>query len=511
MACTASCSLLDTVPEGGAVTLDEDNITNDQLRGLVIGMYDELTGALNTFGSTDHTDYGIPSMHLRFDSDGMDVVSKKLGYNQFSSTLTYTDHMYDAGGTLFIWYRNYQIIRKANDILKLIDANAEDATRKSYIAEAKTLRAYAYLNLAQSYQFTYVGNEKKACVPILDETMSFQDGNNNPRATVEKVYSFILADLDDAIAKFDVVKGQVGRRDKMTVNADVAHGLRARTRLVMHDYKGAMTDAEAVLAAGYTPYTKAEASQPNFINVNDHNFVWGLVYNENSYAVMTGIINWASHLCSFCANGYTTGGGVYRMINTNLFNRISPSDVRYGWWLDGASYSPNLESNQAYLDFVEAQKVEPYATIKFAPANKDVNSTNNTQHYPMMRAEEMELIRIECMAHESLTSAKQALTEFVSTYRDDSYQCYAQTLDDFIDEVWFQRRVELWGEGFAYFDIMRLHKDIDRSNSNFENDYQWVIKADSPILLFRIPSAEISANNAISDEANNPVAPLPSI
>ncbi len=504
----ASCDKLDTAPEGGTVI--EDQVTDENLNVQVVGMYQELMGALNTFSSDDHTDYGVPSMNLRLDSDGQDLVADYTGYNHYNSSLTYTDRIYTSSGTLFIWYRNYKIVRAANYIIGKIDANTTEPLLKSYVAEAKALRAYAYLNLAQCYQFTYAGNETKPCVPLLTENTSLDDGNNNPRQSVEAVYRLILSDLDDAIGKFESTEGQVQRRDKMTMNADVAHGLRARARLLMHDYAGARADAESVLQT-YAPYSRAEAAQPNFISAADHNVVWGLIYNENSAAVKTGIINWPSHLCSLVSTGYTTGGSIYRCINTNLFNRISPTDVRYGWWLDESGYSPNLESFPEYREFVEAKKVVPYATMKFAPAGYSVSTVNNTQDYPMMRAEEMQLIRIECLAHESLTSAKQALVDFVKTYRDESFECYAQSLDDFIDEVWFQRRVELWGEGFAFFDIMRLHKDIDRRNSNFGADYQWFIPAGSPILLFRIPQDEIRANQGISDDDNNPEAALPKV
>lgn len=508
LASLASCDELNTEPEGGTVV--EGQITDEQLGVQVIGMYQELNGALNTFGSDDHTDYGIPSMNLRLDSDGMDLVAKYNGYNHYNSSLTYTDRIYTSAGTLFIWYRNYKIIRAANYILSKIDEQTTDAQKKSYIAEAKSLRAYAYMNLAQCYQFTYKGNESKPCVPILTEKMSLNDGNNNPRQTVEQVYALIMSDLNDAVAKFEEVEGKVARRDKMTANIDVAHGLRARARLVMQDYAGAQKDAEAVLER-YNPYTRQEVSQPTFVNASDHSWVWGLIYNDNSGAVKTGIINWPSHLCSLVSNGYTTGGSMYRCINTNLFNMISPSDVRYGWWLDDTGYSPNIKDNEEYLTLVEEKNVDPYATMKFAPADYKVSSTYNTQDYPMMRAEEMELIRIECIAHQSLNSAKQELRDFVVKYRDESFETYAQTLDEFIDEVWLQRRIELWGEGFAFFDIMRLHKDIDRTNSNFDTDYQWCIKAGSPILLFRIPQDEIRANQAISEDDNNPVAPLPTI
>ena len=45
----------------------------------------------------------------------------------------------------------------------------------------------------------------------------------------------------------------------------------------------------------------------------------------------------------------------------------------------------------------------------------------------------------------------------------------------FQNEVWWQRRVELWGEGFAYYDIKRLDKQVIRSyaGSNHIELYRW--------------------------------------
>ena len=40
-----------------------------------------------------------------------------------------------------------------------------------------------------------------------------------------------------------------------------------------------------------------------------------------------------------------------------------------------------------------------------------------------------------------------------------------------VDEVYTQRRLELWGEGFSFFDHLRLKKDIIR---NYEGSNHWV-------------------------------------
>ena len=41
-------------------------------------------------------------------------------------------------------------------------------------------RAYDYLNLVQIYQFTYAGHENSLAVPIVTETMTDEDMQNNP-------------------------------------------------------------------------------------------------------------------------------------------------------------------------------------------------------------------------------------------------------------------------------------------------------------------------------------------
>lgn len=502
---TACDSILDTKPEGSTVI--ESQISEENIDVLAVGLYQELIGGQNTFGGEDHTDYGIPAMYMRLESDGMDMVAEATGYNHFNSCLSYTDRLYNSSGTLFIWYRNYKIIKACNELLKLIDPATKDKMMISYMAEARTLRAFAYFNLAQTYQFTFYGNENKPCVPIKTEKMSLEAGNNNPRATVLSVYNLIMDDLNYAVDAF--ADANVQRRDKMTANVDVARGLRARVRLVMHDYEGALEDASKLVSA-YAPYGMSEVNHPTFISASDHSWIWGLIYTDKSIAVTTGIANWPSMLCSFVTNGYTTGGSVYRKINTKLFNQISPSDVRYGWWLDENTSSVNLSND--YADFVEAKQIPAYSNVKFAPADYNLASDYNTQHYPMMRVEEMIFIVAECMANLNMTEeANEMLANFIKNYRDENYICDATTKDELINEIWKQRRIELWGEGHSFFDIMRLNKDIDRRNSNFEIDYRWCVKAGDPILLYRIPKDEIESNNGISDSDNNEATDLPKI
>jgi hypothetical protein len=126
----------------------------------------------------------------------------------------------------------------------------------------------------------------------------------------------------------------------------------------------------------------------------------------------------------------------------------------------------------------------------------------------IMRSEEMLLIEAEAKGRLNLAEGKSLLESFVKTYRDPAYTSTATSIDGFINEVWFQRRVELWGEGHGPFDLMRLKKPLVRFNSRVPNSnvpelYRFNLAADDGVMLLRIPMSEITANLGINPEDNN--------
>ena len=122
-----------------------------------------------------------------------------------------------------------------------------------------------------------------------------------------------------------------------------------------------------------------------------------------------------------------------------------------------------------------------------------------------MRAEELILIKAEGLAKSGGNGAGE-LINFVQSFRDPSFAIGQHGSVE--DEIWWQRRVELWGEGFAWGDIVRLQKDIVRTNSsNWPEEWANQNVTYGPIYLWRIPQAEIEANQGISEAENNPFVP----
>ena len=148
--------------------------------------------------------------------------------------------------------------------------------------------------------------------------------------------------------------------------------------------------------------------------------------------------------------------------------------------------------------------------MKFAPYLDEIYTSTNANDIPLMRVEEMYLILAEAQAMAGDAAAGAAtLQNFVTTYRDPSYVCNAKTAEAVQNAVWMQRRIELWGEGFSYFDIMRLKKGVDRRGAGFQAMYVYNIPAGDPALILRLPQAEIEGNIALKEEDNNPPVALP--
>ncbi len=506
------CAGLDTESEGRYVTEGQITETNAAIstrsESALVGMYNYLGKSYAARpNQTRADDGGYPTICIQQDSNGADMVCDNSGYNWFSAAADLTDRNYTYASCFERYAVFYNQIKYANDLIATIDPATTDKASLQVLGQAKAVRAFDYLSLVPYYQFNYQISADKPCVPIVTEATT--DFGHNPRATVKEVYEQIMNDLNSAIellADFD------RNGDNTRVNKNVAYGLRARANLYMGKYAEAAADAEKALE-GYTPYTREEVSAPSFYNRADHNWIWAIDIDKNTVKAYPTS---DSQLGSFSSYGYTAGTGVYKRINTLLYNKIPASDVRKGWWVDEKLHSDNLKdavwvnttTNEritgdaiATYTFSEKVKFLPYTNVKFGMYS-GIGSSTNDSDWPLMRAEEMILIKAEGLAMSGkIAEGKAVLEDFVKTYRDPEYSCKAASAEEMQNEVWFQRRVELWGEGFSMSDIMRLNKPIVRfhgtNTENWPDAFCFNVAAGDAWLLLRIPQNEINANSSI--------------
>ena len=512
LACVAlvGCYDMNTEPLGSTITADQKEATVNANPERIEASVTAMTSVFYIFGnalSEDyHSDFGYPSIMLMTDSRGTDMVSEDIGYNGFTQSLTYEDLNNTYWATALYWRVCYKQLYTVNSLVKIIDPETEDSSLQFYLAQAYAIRAFDYFTLAQMYQQTYVGNEEKPCVPLItDANMEAAGSEGCPRATVAEVYTQIMTDLDNAIALLE--KSTMTRADKRYINAAVAYGLRARVNLVMNNWPEAAADAtKALELTDATPYSIAEISKPAMSDINEPAWMWGILVAETDRAVTSGICNWPSHMGSL-NYGYASVGA-WRQVSKLLYNAIPSTDARKGWFLDENGVSANLSADQQA--YVAEAGCYPYTQVKFAPYLDEIYTSTNANDIPLMRVEEMYLILAEAQAMAGDAAAGAAtLQNFVTTYRDPSYVCNATTAEAVQNAVWMQRRIELWGEGFSYFDIMRLKKGVDRRGAGFQAMYVYNIPAGDPALILRLPQAEIEGNIALKEEDNNPPVALP--
>ncbi|MBO5084310.1 MAG: RagB/SusD family nutrient uptake outer membrane protein [Bacteroidaceae bacterium] len=512
LACVAltGCYDMNTEPMGSTITADQKeaavSANPERIEASVNGMSAMFYGFGKNVGEGNHNDLSYPAVMLFTDTRGVDLVSEDIGYNWFGAAVTYADLSYTGTATYITWSTFYKQINAVNAVTSMIAPDTEDENLQFYLAQAYAIRAFDYFYLAQLYQQTYVGNENKPCVPLITEANMDAAGSEGcPRSTVAEVYEQIMTDLDNAIALFE--KSPVTRADKRYINTEVAYGLRARVNLVMNNWPEAAADAaKALELTDATPYTAEQVSKPTMSEIEDNSWMWGILVAETDRPVTSGICNWPSHMGSL-NYGYASVGA-WRKISKSLYAAIPATDVRKGWFLDENGVSPNLNAEQAA--YAAEAGCPPYTQMKFGTYKDEVYTSTNANDIPMMRVEEMYLILAEAQAMAGDAAAGAAtLQSFVSAYRDPAYVCTATTAEQVQNQVWMQRRIELWGEGFSYFDLMRLNKGVDRRGAGFQEAYIFNIPAGDGALIYRLPKDEIEGNPALTEDDNNPVVSRP--
>jgi hypothetical protein len=526
----SACNDLDQEPNGSVVTeAQKQQIIEDNpsMASASVNALPQMTcSRFAIYGGSprlDH-DFGVPSMFMITDHRGMDELSDLNDYQWYTAAMT----MADFGGTYYdnilYWRTYYNLINSCNSVLSLIDAASEDGELQYFRAQAYGFRAYAYLNLGQMYQFTYAHNPQALTVPVLlDTNLDECAANGCARATCEELYAQILSDLNTAIDLLDKAQAQgVSRKTEATggniktfVNQAVLYGLKARVDLIKQDYTSAEADVtEAIRLAtadGCRAYTKDEVAKPAFSDITDPSFLWGYYVDPSSS--LTSLIGWGGQMITWHPNGYP-GAGCYRKINKVLYAQIPSTDVRKGWWLN-ENAQPGSGMPSDYRDYINPSNadgygidpVPAYCNVKFAAYDDAPGETLAAEDIPYMRMEELYLMLAEAQGMQNPSQGAATLANFVKSYRMETYSFNATSKDAFLNELWFQRRIELWGEGFSYFDMMRFEKPLDRVGAGYDATLVYQVQPNDPVLIYEIIQSEAENNLLIGNVSNGAVKP----
>jgi hypothetical protein len=444
----------------------------DIVQPLQVGIYSYMI----TYGGTSHYDFGWVGLVLH----AGDVMNDDVALHSNGNGMYTFDYQLDYWGEQYVkaylyWNFCYTLVAKANDIIAKIDPETPSAELKAILGQSFAIRALGHAYAAQMYQQTYIGNENAPGVPIL--LTNAEEGTNTGRAPLADVYAQVEKDFKTAV---DFLDGWE-RPNKVYIDKQVAAGLYARICLVTNNWADAITYAR-IAREDYPIFTTTELLADGFNNISSKEWIWGA---DITGETTTMFASFFSFVCSFDA-GYGGDVGCYRKMDKKLYDAMSATDVRRQQFKVGNNVS-TVPGTSAFPD---------YTNIKFKKVD------NWLADYVFMRSSEMVLTEAEALARSGQEGQAATVLRELMTNRDPAWNATTVTGE----QVYQQRRVELWAEGFSLFDHLRLKKGIDRSyaGSNHYAPVQYKISAGSWYFLYQIPLRELDNNPDISPSEQNP-------
>lgn len=441
---TSSCKqdYLETAPTDQVATGTAFE-TVDNAWGTLNGIHRILYSQI--FGSQP---YGGQSGNMMLmDVMGEDVVLASSSSSWLRSNYQWIDHRNPSHSSIrynYLFY--YVIIGNANMIIANVDAAEGSEQEKAYIkGQALAYRAWSYFQMVQLFGERYVAGAANdgLGVSIITEPEVIPV----PRSTVEEVYTQINTDLTDALA---LLEGYSRGSDKSQIDEHIVKGFIARVALTQQRYSDAAKYArearegfplmsEAEYLSGFNDYSVGEWMWSSRIVEDQTNYFYSF------FAHMS--LNYSSSLIR----------GTPRLIFSGLYNQISDTDVRKKLW------DPTGENVEDFPLPASTFSRFKYHSRKFQVANESMSIGD----VPYMRAAEMYLIEAEALARSGSADdqAADVLYEYV-VERDPAYTRSTNTGNALIEEIMIQRRSELWGEGFRFYDLKRTASPLNRSGGN---------------------------------------------
>ena len=404
-----------------------------------------------------------------------------------------------------IWGNNYTLIFRANTLLTAAEGITPEAGEQALydrtVAQALTLRAYAYSRLLAYYGENL---EDDATLGTIVLDFPADASTTLPRTTVGDTYDFIFDDLQRAEDLFD---GAGTTYDRFFVSQAFVQGLRARVANYRGDTTMASNNANAVLTSFTLPTVGDQATFARLwgddLSVGANEIIFNLDVTLNSGPAFGSIYN---------TNGSSLSDGPVFEMSRAVFNILeanfaSNGDVRRPTFIDitsNVSSSYTTDANPRNSDELVIDKYPGDANLGGL-----AGGLRNDQK--VMRTAEMHFILAEVAARNSDFTEAARQVDLVRNARYTTAvttAAYSSTQEAFAD-ILAERRLELFAEGHRYIDIKRLGR---AANVGYDRDAVDCTLYQSPLCsrpatdietqYLPIPLLEFSGNPAIAGQQN---------
>lgn len=484
---SCSESFLDREPSGVYITEDQMNESMKWNTQILLG---ELQGVSSNLirwqsgGTTRQDDFGQKSVDIATDLMTGDMVySYGNSYGWFGGDTRLTNATLTANRSYILWRYYYRVINSCNLILDTAggsDNEPENATNKLYFAVAKTVRAHAYFNLVTLFAHNYADVKDNKALPVYD---SQADVYGAPQ-TVDSVYNFILHDLDGAITAYtNALEEGVAPSDISMPDISVAYTVQAYAYLQKGEYALAQAAAANAIASSDKTMLADDNLFFGFNTINNTDWMWGIDITDDT----TGGLCTFWGMMDYFTYSYQAVGD-FKVINSDLFQQIPTTDFRRSWFTAfGSTNMANLLPANKFFD----------------DAREPMGDASWTNDIHFMRIEEPYMIAAEAAARQNdLTTACQYLSAMLSGRDTEKATAItSMSQDELLEEIYFNWRLEFWGEGKSLLTLKRFEKSSTRPS----NDYYQSLTAGGAIpysdtrFTFAIPQREMQNNPLLSE------------
>lgn len=401
------------------------------------------------------------------------------------------------------WVNYYMGIMLSNLLLDNLDVfiSATETERNIAKAQLLSLRAHCYTRILQIYgkRWSESENGNALCAPLILDINDIQ----KPLATMADIKKQCENDLNEAIRIF----GNANYRQSTLIEPDlnVARGLLMRLALWANDWQTARDMARQLVAD--VPLSTNKDMLSGFYTRTD-SWIWGASTYFSDDDAYHQIYYWSPQSYDACNGiyGYHWGIGP-SAIDRDLWLRIPEKDMRRNLfvmpelmttalnniarWYELSSYDSieRLFLKKSYADkvrsiyqesrpevnafiFNDGNSYDPFqyidipygAQLKFWGTGSgygyDINNKDGGTLF--MRSDEALLTQAEACWHLGEEGTARELLTKLNSIRNEDYSCTA-TGQNLLDEIRLYRSIELWGEGFSWFDWKRWNLPINRN------------------------------------------------
>jgi len=434
--------------------------TPQRIEGLVNGIYKSFKGA-SLYG-------GRYLMYQDFRGEDFINITAN-SYTVFESW----NNSYSSGSNDInsLWSNAYTTINNANILIEGLATKKEvvgEEKAKAYIAEAKLLRAASYFSLVTVFAQPY-NKDKGASLGLPLRLQAELDTRNNDlkRSKVSEIYTQIIQDLDDA--EKDLPDNYSSANLNTTrAHKNTARAIKTRVFLAQNNWEEVVKEAVKIAPQTKAPFSATQGVknelQPDILTLFGPNYtttesILSMPFSTvDSYSGQTAI----AYVYFGNKEYYTNPAGI-------LGDAIWKTDDRRRQLLlpsGGKQYLKKFAKISPYIDYI-----------------------------PVIRYAEVLLNYAEAAAQTGQLQLATELIKAVHRRSDATFDISASQAADkqtLLNIIAKERRIELLGEGFRGFDLLRHLQPLPAKGDASIQTPEVPVSAQN--YIFPAPNTELATN-----------------